>query len=191
MAKVQMFPSRSLALYPHWAPGPFMRLVENIGAPADNPVVVRVGVRDPHVGPSVADVAAVEHLGLIGLCDGHPAVPSDLGRVVGEPHNLKVEQVVQFSHCALDIAVGKKRADHRFHRSDHLEGQVWELRVRLAQVAVRVTYWCRPDGTIVMLTVFRKTRQHDQRQIDRAVRAQQACERHHRRPAGHTYERQA
>ena len=75
--------------------------------------------------------------------------------------------------------------------SDHLEGQVWELRARLARVAVRVTYWCRPDGTIVMLTVFRKTRQHDQRQIDRAVRAQQACERHHRRPAGQTYERQA
>jgi hypothetical protein len=44
---------------------------------------------------------------------------------------------------------------------------------------------------IVMLTVFHKTRQHDQRQIDRAVRAQQACEREHRRPAEQTYERQA
>jgi Phage derived protein Gp49-like (DUF891) len=70
-------------------------------------------------------------------------------------------------------------------------GKVWELRVRLAQVAVRVTYWCRPDGTIVMLTVFRKIRQHDQRQIDRAVRAQQACERDHRRPAEQIYDRQA
>ena len=38
---------------------------------------------------------------------------------------------------------------------------------------------------------FDKTRQHDQRQIDRAVRAQQACEREHRRPAEQTYERQA
>jgi hypothetical protein len=75
--------------------------------------------------------------------------------------------------------------------SDHLEGQVWELRLRLAQAAVRVAYWCRPDGTIVMLTMFHKTRQHDQRQIDRAVRAQQACEREHRRPAEQTYERQA
>jgi len=46
-------------------------------------------------------------------------------------------------------------------------------------VAARVTYWCRPDGTIVLLTAFRKTRQHDQWQIDRAVRAQQACERGH------------
>jgi len=75
--------------------------------------------------------------------------------------------------------------------SDHLEGPVRELRVRLRQVAVRVTYRCRPDGTIVLLTVFRKTRQHDQRQIDRAVRAQQVCERHHRSPAADTYERQA
>jgi hypothetical protein len=75
--------------------------------------------------------------------------------------------------------------------SDHLDGQVWELRLRLAGVAVRVTYWCRPDRVIVLLTVFRKTRQHDQRQIDRAVRAQQACERHHHGPAAGTYERQA
>jgi hypothetical protein len=52
-------------------------------------------------------------------------------------------------------------------------------------------YWCRPDGTIVLLTVFRKTRQHDQRQIERAVRAQQACERDHRGPAAKSYERQA
>jgi phage-related protein len=74
--------------------------------------------------------------------------------------------------------------------SDHLEGQVWELRVRLARVAVRVTYWCRADGAIVMLTVFYKTRQHDQRQIDRAVRTQKACERDHRRPAEWIYERQ-
>ena len=75
--------------------------------------------------------------------------------------------------------------------SEHLEGQVWELRLRLAQVAVRVTYWCAPDGRIVFLTVFRKTRQHDQRQIDRAVRAQQVCECDHRRPADQVYERQA
>jgi hypothetical protein len=75
--------------------------------------------------------------------------------------------------------------------SKHLIGDVWELRLRLAQVALRVTYWCAPDGTIVLLTVFRKSRQHDQRQIDRAVRAQQVCEREHPRPADWAYERQA
>jgi hypothetical protein len=55
--------------------------------------------------------------------------------------------------------------------SDHLEGSVRELRLRLRDVAARVTYWCTSDGRIVLLTVFRKTRQHEQRQIDRAVRA--------------------
>jgi Phage derived protein Gp49-like (DUF891) len=70
--------------------------------------------------------------------------------------------------------------------SDHLEGPVWELRTRLRDVAARITYWCTADGRIV----FRKTRQHDQRQIDRAVRAQKLCERDHRGPAAETYERQ-
>jgi len=74
--------------------------------------------------------------------------------------------------------------------SDHLDCAVWELRVRLREVAARVTYWCTPDGTIVFLTVFRKTRQHDQRQIDRAIRAQRLCERDHRRSADRVYERQ-
>jgi len=74
--------------------------------------------------------------------------------------------------------------------SDHLEGEVWELRIRLRDVAARVTYWCTADGTIVLLTMFRKTMQHDQRQIDRAVRAQKTCERDHRGPAVQTYERQ-
>jgi len=74
--------------------------------------------------------------------------------------------------------------------SDHLEGPVWELRIRLRDVAARVTYWCTPDGRIVLLTVFRKTRQHEQRQIDRAVRAQKTCEADHHGPAAETYERQ-
>lgn len=76
--------------------------------------------------------------------------------------------------------------------SDHLDGAVWELRLRLRDVAARVTYWCREDRTIVLLTVFRKTMQHDQRQIDRAVRAQKTCERdHYDGSATATYERQA
>jgi phage-related protein len=74
--------------------------------------------------------------------------------------------------------------------SDHLEGAVWELRIRLRDVAARVAYWCTPDGKIVFLTVFRKTRQHDQRQIDRAVRAQKLCESDHHGPAARIYDRQ-
>ncbi len=61
--------------------------------------------------------------------------------------------------------------------SDHLKGPVCELRIRLRDVVARITCWCTADGRIVLLTVFRMTRQQDQRQIDRAVRAQKACER--------------
>ena len=32
--------------------------------------------------------------------------------------------------------------------SDHLDGSVWELRVRLRDVAARVTHWCTPEGRI-------------------------------------------
>ncbi|MFG2075751.1 type II toxin-antitoxin system RelE/ParE family toxin [Nonomuraea maritima] len=74
--------------------------------------------------------------------------------------------------------------------SDHLEGPVWELRVRLGHVATRVTYWCRPDRTIVMLTAFRKVKQHGQRQINRAVLAQKLCDRDHRDLAHDLFERQ-
>src|ERR1700733_2994107 len=42
--------------------------------------------------------------------------------------------------------------------SDHLDGPVWELRIRLRDVAARITYWCTAEGAIVLLTVFRKTR---------------------------------
>jgi hypothetical protein len=40
------------------------------------------------------------------------------------------------------------------------------------------------------LTVFRKTRQHEQRQTGRAVRAQKACARDHHDTVTETYERQ-
>ncbi|MFE7614413.1 type II toxin-antitoxin system RelE/ParE family toxin [Streptomyces sp. NPDC057496] len=75
--------------------------------------------------------------------------------------------------------------------ADHLEGPVWELRLRLRDVAPRVTYWITPARTIVLLTVFRKTRQHEQGQIDRAVRARKVCESTHHEPVTATYERKA
>ena len=59
--------------------------------------------------------------------------------------------------------------------SDHLDGQVWELRVRLRDVAARVTYWCTPDGRIVLLTVFRKTRQREVQEVRRAEQAMARC----------------
>jgi hypothetical protein len=42
----------------------------------------------------------------------------------------------------------------------------------------------------VLLTVFRKTSQHDQRQIDRVVRAQKLYEREHHGTSAETHEGQ-
>ena len=75
--------------------------------------------------------------------------------------------------------------------SDHLEGPVRELRLRFRDIAPRITYWFTPNRTIVLLTIFRKTRQHDQAQIDRAVRAQKVCESEHHGVATDTYTREA
>ncbi|MCZ4097026.1 MULTISPECIES: type II toxin-antitoxin system RelE/ParE family toxin [Streptomyces] len=75
--------------------------------------------------------------------------------------------------------------------SDHLEGPVRELRIRLRSIAARITYWITPSRTIVLLTVFRKTKQHEQAQIDRAVRAQKVCDSEHHGPVNESYKREA
>jgi hypothetical protein len=91
--------------------------------------------------------------------------------------------------CGMVPRPGKR---HRSGRT--LCAQAGSCRDRAASdcrpVAWPGVYWCTAEGTIVLLTVFRKTRQHDQRQIDRAVRAQKTCERDHRGAAAQTYERQ-
>ncbi|PYC69680.1 hypothetical protein C7C45_15510 [Micromonospora arborensis] len=46
--------------------------------------------------------------------------------------------------------------------------------------AVRVTYWIASDRRIILLTVFRKTRMREDREVERARRAFERCvaERH-------------
>nr|WP_260408356.1 type II toxin-antitoxin system RelE/ParE family toxin [Planomonospora venezuelensis] len=72
--------------------------------------------------------------------------------------------------------------------SRHLGGRVRELRFNLDGSAVRITYWLAPEQRIVLLTVFRKTRQHEEAEIERARQAQKVCEAEHN-PAEHTYDR--
>ncbi|MFC5721422.1 type II toxin-antitoxin system RelE/ParE family toxin [Streptomyces gamaensis] len=57
----------------------------------------------------------------------------------------------------------------------HLGGGVRELRPTLDGVAVRITYWLTPHRTAVLLTVFRKTRAHEDAEIQRARLAQKTC----------------
>jgi len=72
--------------------------------------------------------------------------------------------------------------------SRHLGGKVRELRFTMDGSAVRITYWLAPDRRIVLLTVFRKTRQRETAEVERACQAQKECEAGHG-PAEHTYDR--
>ncbi|WP_037575179.1 type II toxin-antitoxin system RelE/ParE family toxin [Phaeacidiphilus oryzae] len=72
--------------------------------------------------------------------------------------------------------------------SRHLGGKVRELRFVMDGNAVRVTYWLAPVRRIVLLTVFRKTRQRESAEVERARLAQKTCEAEHG-PAEHCYDR--
>jgi hypothetical protein len=48
---------------------------------------------------------------------------------------------------------------------------------------VRVSYWLAPGQRVLLMTVFAKTRQREQGEVERARAAQQACDQGH--AAGH------
>lgn len=56
-----------------------------------------------------------------------------------------------------------------------LDGKLRELRFYLERDAIRVTYWIAPQRRIVLLTVFRKTKVREDREVDRARRALAKC----------------
>lgn len=58
------------------------------------------------------------------------------------------------------------------------EGLV-ELRFDMSRRGWRITYWHRPDGVIVLLTVFRKQRDNESREVARARRALEVCRARH------------
>ncbi|MBQ0984845.1 type II toxin-antitoxin system RelE/ParE family toxin [Streptomyces sp. F63] len=70
----------------------------------------------------------------------------------------------------------------------HLGGGLRELRLVMEGNAVRITYWLAPGRRIVLLTVFRKTRQRETGEVSRARQAQKECEADHG-PAEHIYDR--
>ena len=73
--------------------------------------------------------------------------------------------------------------------SKHLTGAVRELRFHLGRSARRVTYWLAPQRRIVLLTVFRKARNRETAEVDRAVAEQRICQDQHG-VATHTYDRE-
>lgn len=65
--------------------------------------------------------------------------------------------------------------------SRHLGGPVRELRFDLGndRDAMRIPYWLAPGRRIILLTVFRKSRQREVSEVARAKRAQVICEAEH------------
>ncbi|MEV4349759.1 type II toxin-antitoxin system RelE/ParE family toxin [Actinoplanes sp. NPDC049596] len=49
-----------------------------------------------------------------------------------------------------------------------LDGKLRELRFYLEQDSLRITYWVAPGRRIILLTVFRKTRGRETREVVRA-----------------------
>jgi hypothetical protein len=56
-----------------------------------------------------------------------------------------------------------------------LHGKLRELRFHVEREQIRITYFIASGRRIVLLTVFRKSRQREQAEIDRAWRAMQVC----------------
>ena len=56
-----------------------------------------------------------------------------------------------------------------------IDGKLRELRFWLDRDAMRISYWIATDRRIVLLTVFRKSRMRETREIDRALRAYRRC----------------
>lgn len=59
--------------------------------------------------------------------------------------------------------------------SRQLRGKLRELRFDLEGEAIRISYYIRSGRRIVLLTVFRKTRWRERREITRALRAMSRC----------------
>jgi hypothetical protein len=71
----------------------------------------------------------------------------------------------------------------------HLGGKVRELRFHLLAQQTRVTYWLAPGRRLILLTVFRKTRNAEAAEVARALQAQKICEAGHG-PAHDTIDRE-
>ncbi|MFF5230410.1 type II toxin-antitoxin system RelE/ParE family toxin [Dactylosporangium sp. NPDC000521] len=59
--------------------------------------------------------------------------------------------------------------------TEQLDGKLRELRFHLERDAVRITYWVASGERIILLTVFRKTRDRETSEVKRARRALARC----------------
>ncbi|MER5440160.1 type II toxin-antitoxin system RelE/ParE family toxin [Streptomyces sp. NPDC002790] len=70
----------------------------------------------------------------------------------------------------------------------HLGEGVRELRPTIDGTAYRITYWLSPRRSVVLLTMFRKTRMREDAEVDRAKQVKKTCASEHG-PAHEVFER--
>ena len=100
--------------------------------------------------------------------------------LLSDPHYDKVERAADML-AAEPTTLGEPY-------SRHLGGKLRELRFAMDVNAVRITYWLAPERRIVLLTVFRKTKQREAAEVERAQQAQRVCQAEHA-SAEHSYDR--
>ena len=86
------------------------------------------------------------------------------------------DQDIVFVHVDLLEEFGHRL---RMPHSKALSGGLFELRFMMDRQAWRIPYWYRPDGVAVLLTVFRKQRNNERREVTRAVNALEHCRARH------------
>lgn len=92
-------------------------------------------------------------------------------------------------HVAVEARVDRLADDPaqaRMPWARPLQDKTWELRFNLGDDSWRITYWVAPGRRVVLLTVFRKTRDNEAAEVARAKRAQKACEGTHPPADDHT-----
>jgi hypothetical protein len=67
----------------------------------------------------------------------------------------------------------------RMPHSRPLGDSLFELRFDMSRQAWRITYCYRPDGVVVLLTVFRKQRNNERVEVRRALVALEHCRKLH------------
>jgi phage-related protein len=90
--------------------------------------------------------------------------------------NLSASDYDAADHAAVRLAENPTILDEPHAR--HLGGGVRELRFSIGhnRDAIRISYWLAPGRRIVLLTVFRKTRQREEAEVARAKRAKAVCD---------------
>ncbi|MFF2077543.1 type II toxin-antitoxin system RelE/ParE family toxin [Kitasatospora sp. NPDC058162] len=109
---------------------------------------------------------------------------ADSGARTGYTVEIEPEVREWLSGCTLTEYRAAERAADRlaedgellpFPLASHLGGALRELRIG----PIRITYWLAPGRRAVLLTVFRKTRNRETDEVERAHRAQKVCEAEH------------